>query len=79
VYAIALHDSGDPQAALSQLQAIQRMVPGDEGVLVALVTYSEELGEGARALHWASELLQAVPDNPAYKALHQRLTLGVSR
>ncbi|MFU8763818.1 MAG: tetratricopeptide repeat protein [Haliea sp.] len=79
VYAIALHDSGDPQAALSQLQAIQRMVPGDEGVLVALVTYSEELGERERALHWASELLQAVPDNPAYKALHQRLTLGASR
>lgn len=79
VYAIALHDSGEPRAALSQLQAIQRAVPGDEGVLVALVTYSEALGESERALHWAGELLQAVPDNPAYKALYQRLAIDASR
>lgn len=79
VYAIALHDSGDPQAALSQLQAVQRTAPWDEGVLVALVTYSEALGEKEQALHWARELLQVVPDNPAYRALHQRLTLGASR
>jgi tetratricopeptide (TPR) repeat protein len=79
VYAIALHDSGEPRAALSQLQAIQRAVPGDEGVLVALVTYSEALGERERALHWAGELLRAVPDNPAYKALYQRLASGASR
>lgn len=79
VYAIALHDSGEPRAALSQLQAIQRAVPGDEGVLVALATYSEALGARERALHWAGELLRAAPDNPAYKALYQRLAIGASR
>ena len=79
VYAIALHDSGEPRAALGQLQAIQRKVPGDEEVLVALVNYSEELGEQEQALHWARELLRTAPDNPAYRALHRRLASGTSR
>ena len=79
VYAIALHDSGEPRAALGQLQAIQRKVPGDEEVLVALVNYSEELGEREQALHWARELLRTAPDNPAYRALHRRLASGTSR
>ncbi|MEQ9462139.1 MAG: tetratricopeptide repeat protein [Haliea sp.] len=76
VHAIALHDSGDPRAALSQLQAIQRAVPGDEGVLVALVNYSEELGEREQALDWARQLLEVAPDNRAYQALYRRLAGG---
>lgn len=79
VYAIALHDSGEARAALSQLQSIQRTVPGDEGVLLALVNYSEELGETGRALNWARELVQAVPDNRAYRALYQRLAQDSTR
>ncbi|MDO8862754.1 HEAT repeat domain-containing protein [Haliea sp. E1-2-M8] len=79
VYAIALHDSGEPRAALSQLQAVQRATPGDPGVLLALVNYSEELGEMERALHWARELLQTAPENPAYQALQRRLARGGAR
>lgn len=79
VYAVALHDSGEPRAALSQLQAIQRTVPGDEGILLALSHYSEELGEDEQALHWARELLQTAPDSAAFKALYQRLAKTARR
>ncbi|TGD72703.1 ammonia-forming cytochrome c nitrite reductase subunit c552 [Mangrovimicrobium sediminis] len=49
VYAIALHDLGQPREAVAQLEALQRQSPQDQQVLQALVTYCTELGDTARA------------------------------
>ncbi|MEH6637339.1 MAG: tetratricopeptide repeat protein, partial [Halioglobus sp.] len=45
VYAIALHDLGQPREAIVQLQGLLRSVPGNQEVLMALANYNAELGQ----------------------------------
>lgn len=73
VYAIALHDSGAEAQALQQLRALNSAAPGQENVLLALVSYSEGAGQLDAALAYARELQSWFPDNPAYRQLLGRL------
>jgi tetratricopeptide (TPR) repeat protein len=73
VYAIALHDLGQPQQAVSQLQALLRIVPQDQQVLLALANYSAELGQRDEARRYAAELNRLAPSNSAYQQLMQSL------
>ena len=74
VYAIALHDLGKPRDAVSQLQALLRVVPRNEDVLLALANYSAELGERDRALDYARRLTEIAPRNPNYQQLYRQLS-----
>jgi tetratricopeptide (TPR) repeat protein len=73
VYAIALHDLGQPQQAISQLQALLRQLPRSEDVLLALANYSAELGQRDKARAYAKTLTEISPGNTAYQRLLQGL------
>jgi len=73
VYAIALHDLGQPREAVRQLQGILLQAPRNEEVLLALVNYSAELGDTAQARGYAETLTRLAPGNANYRQLLQRL------
>jgi len=74
VYAIALHDLGQPTKAIAQLQSLLRQLPRSEDVLLALANYSAELGQRDRAKGYAKTLTEISPRNPAYQKLYQDLS-----
>jgi tetratricopeptide (TPR) repeat protein len=74
VYGIALHDLGQPEQAIAQLQGLLRSVPHSEEVLLALANYSAELGQRDKALGYAKSLAQIAPGNHAYQQLVQSLS-----
>ncbi len=49
VYAIALHDLGKPQEAISELEQLLRQSPNERQVVQALAQYSAEIGDNQRA------------------------------
>lgn len=76
VYAIALHDLGQPAEAIVQLQALLRSVPQSQEVLLALTNYSAEQGLRDKARGYAKILTQLAPGNPTYQQLYQGLAEG---
>jgi tetratricopeptide (TPR) repeat protein len=74
IYAIALHDMGQPREAIMQLQALLRSVPRNQEVLTALVNYNAELGQREKALVYVRTLLEIAPGNQAYQQLLQQLS-----
>ena len=74
VYAIALHDLGQPEKAIEELKALLRAVPQNEQALGALANYNRELGRTKQALTYAETLLRIAPGNPAYQQLVQELS-----
>jgi len=74
IYAIALHDLGQPQKAIVQLQALLRSVPRNQEVLTALANYNAELGQRDKALVYVRTLLEIAPGNQGYQQLFQQLS-----
>lgn len=74
VYAIALHDLGQPREAIAQLQSLLRQLPRSEDVLLALANYSAELGQRDKAKAYAKKLTEISPRNPGYQKLYQDLS-----
>ncbi len=74
VYAIALHDLGDPAQAIKELQALLRSAPQNTDVLLALANYSAELGLSEQAARYARTLVKLSPGNQAYRQLYERLS-----
>ncbi|MFV0275686.1 MAG: tetratricopeptide repeat protein [Parahaliea sp.] len=73
VYAVALHDLGQPERALLELEKLLRHAPQDTEVLLALVNYSAGQGKLQAARRYARRLQASEPNNPAYRQLLQRL------
>ncbi len=69
VYAIALHDLGQPKEALTVLIKLHRQFPGDQQALLALANYNVELGDKTSARRYAEKLVKLAPDNPNYRQL----------
>ena len=69
VYAIALHDLGQPEEAIRQLESLNRSAPDNEEVLLALANYSAGQGQRQRAQAYAQRLVELAPSNPAYRRL----------
>ena len=61
VYAIALHDLGQPQQAIAELQKLLRSSPQNEQVLLALANYHAELGERDQARGYVETLIKIAP------------------
>jgi Tfp pilus assembly protein PilF len=72
-YAVALHDTGRPAAALRVLRAALARHPGDRDVLVALVTFEQEAGDLTAARAHADQLVREHPDDADARALQQSL------
>lgn len=73
VYAIALHDLGEVDTAIEELQDLLRSVPHDHQVLVALCNYLRESGRVQEALPYAKTLMEVAPHNRHYQQLYQQL------
>jgi len=76
VYAVALHDGGEPARAIAVLERAQERSPGARDVLAALVQYAAEAGDRTAALRWATALRDATGD-PQAAALVDRLRADV--
>ncbi len=74
VYAIALHDLGQPQNAVNALLALLRQTPRNEEALLALTNYSAELGQADKAQRYAGKLLEIAPKNTSYQTLYKQLS-----
>jgi Flp pilus assembly protein TadD len=74
VYAIALHDLGQADNAITQLKTLLRRVPQEQQVLLALSNYNAELGRRKEALKYAASLISAAPGNRDYQQLYQSLS-----
>jgi tetratricopeptide (TPR) repeat protein len=74
VYAIALHDLGQPSTAIAELEKLLRQVPGNQEVLLALVNYNAELGRRDPAVLYARQLVQIAPNNQNYQQLLQQVS-----
>jgi tetratricopeptide (TPR) repeat protein len=69
VYAVALHDTGQPDRALAVLRTAHARHPGDRDVLIALATMSRDRGNRAAALGWARALRDLDPQDPGAQRL----------
>jgi predicted CXXCH cytochrome family protein len=69
VYAVALHDTGQPDRALEVLRATHTRHPGDRDVLIALATMTRDRGDRAGALGWARALRDLDPRDPGAQRL----------
>ena len=74
VYAIALHDLGDPTQALEQLKSLLRSAPENVDVLLALANYSNEQELREEALAYARTLTRIAPGNRNYQQLYKQLS-----
>ena len=74
VYAIALHDLGEPAQAVAQLRALLRTAPQNTDVLLALANYLAEMGEHQEAAEYARKLTAVEPQNQAYQQLYRKLS-----
>jgi tetratricopeptide (TPR) repeat protein len=73
VYAIALHDSGQTDKAISTLKTLLRTSPENRDILLALVTYCQAAGRLVDARRYAGKLKQLAPDDPAIQRLYDSL------
>jgi len=74
VYAIALHDLGEPEQAVKELQALLPSAPQNTEILLALANYSAELGLQEQAARYARTLVQLAPGNQGFRQLYERLS-----
>jgi predicted CXXCH cytochrome family protein len=73
VYGIALHDSGDTRKALDSLKPLLREAPDNPDLLVALATYSKELGLRQDAVRYAARLRELMPGDAGVQQFYDSL------
>ncbi|MBW2716784.1 MAG: tetratricopeptide repeat protein [Deltaproteobacteria bacterium] len=69
VYGIALHSMGEVERAQRVLEAAHRRHPGDQQLLMALVTMSRDAGDLELALTYAVALAELIPEDPGARQL----------
>jgi len=72
VYAVALHDLGQPARAVQVLEEAQQRTQASPEILSALLSYAMEAGDREAALRWAGKLHDATGD-PQVRVLLERL------
>jgi predicted CXXCH cytochrome family protein len=65
VYGVALHDLGQPDAAILTLEQVHERRPSDVEVLAALVAYTREVGRSEASAEYAARLAAIAPGHPA--------------
>ena len=77
VHAIALHGTGQTDAAIAVLARVHRQHPGDIDILSALISYHREAGQLRQALDYARRLQRLQPRNPDVASLIRQLQVAV--
>lgn len=72
VLAIALHDSGQPQAAIEQLQALLQRQPQNRAARMALVNYAQQTRNAELIQQAVGELWEINPDDPLLQTRQPR-------
>ncbi|MCM2459321.1 tetratricopeptide repeat protein [Pseudomonas sp. CG7] len=67
VYAIALHDSGNLEGAIENLERLLKRQPSDREARMALIAYYRKAGQLEKAQVLQSELKQINPGDPAFR------------
>jgi tetratricopeptide (TPR) repeat protein len=73
VYAVALNDAGQHDDALSVLKTSLKVNPYDVDLLLGLVYFSQQAGDGASAHEYLAQLRELEPGNPELDQLQQQL------
>ena len=73
VYAVALHEAGEPRRALDVLKAAHERAPADREILLALAQYSQAGGDRQAAVAWAKKLVEVSPDDRRARQLLESL------
>ncbi|MEE4193397.1 MAG: tetratricopeptide repeat protein [Halieaceae bacterium] len=73
VYGVALHDTGQPEAALAHLKSLLRQAPANPDLLLALATYSKAAGNTEDARRYASKLAELMPEDPGVRQFYESL------
>lgn len=68
-YGVALHSTGKFDAAVFVLENAHRRTPTDFDLVFALTTFHRDRQQFAKALHWASKLVELAPRNEDAHAL----------
>jgi Flp pilus assembly protein TadD len=71
--AVALHDNSNSAAAITELQKLNRDVPDNGDILMALINYCKETNPLPEARRYAGQLKQLVPASPQLQQLFQSL------
>jgi Flp pilus assembly protein TadD len=79
VYAVALHDTGRPQAARQELTRVLARHPYDRDALAAAVNYALGRRDWSQALTHARRLAEVEPANAEVRRLVERLAAGSRR
>lgn len=73
VYAVALNEAGQTRGAIETLENSVKAHPYDRDSLVALVTFSGQVGDRAKALTYAERWGALEPDNPQVRQMLKQL------
>jgi tetratricopeptide (TPR) repeat protein len=73
VYAVGLHSAGHVDDAMAALKASLARHPGDRDTLLALVSFSRDVGDVATALDYAEQLARVAPGEPGLNGLIETL------
>jgi tetratricopeptide (TPR) repeat protein len=73
VYAVALHEAGQPERARASLGRVLARHPHDREALAAAVAYAQEQGDRRQALVLARRLAEVDPSNAEVRRLVERL------
>ncbi len=73
VYAVAVHDMGDPAKANEVLRAALARSPNDRNILSALASYAAQAGDYATALDYAQKLVTLEPDDARLRRFEEGL------
>ncbi len=73
IYAVALHSVGDTKGAIEMLKKAHDNFPADREVLIALITYHQQMGDTSSSKHYTEILLQLAPWDTRVRSLLQQL------
>jgi tetratricopeptide (TPR) repeat protein len=73
VYAVALHDAGNPGKAIAVLTAVHAARPSHVDTIAALAAFERDRGNLRAATGWAEKLVALRPDDPGAKELLSQL------
>jgi tetratricopeptide (TPR) repeat protein len=78
VYGVALHSARRQQESIAQLKKGLAEHPENREIIMAIVSFSREVGDTATALQYAEQAAKIAPDDPAIRGTLEELRRQVS-
>jgi tetratricopeptide (TPR) repeat protein len=78
IYGVALYSAGRRQEAITYLKDSLTGHPESRDIIMAIVSFSREVGDSAVALQYAEQAARIAPDDPTIRGIVQELRRQVS-